>query len=377
MVRDKAPGLDGFTMAFFQDCWDIVREDVMEVFHELFSFRKFEKSLNATFIALIPKRTGASDVKDFRPISLVNGVYKISFKVLANRLGKVMEMIISESQNAFVRRRQILDSVLIANECLDSRIKSGEPGSLVLVNGSPEGFFSQFRGLRQGDLLSRFLFFTMMDAFSHMLGAAVGNGLKVKLGKSGMVQVGQVRNMSRLASILDCRVSSLPVSYLGLPLESKFKANTVWDGVLEKVERRLAGWKKVYLSKGDLFHISQNPDASVAEFVDCSSGSLQWNVLFSRTVNDWEMGAVSELFGLLYATPLGRDMRDKMVWLHTGDKKFSVCSWYKTLSRPSGVHSFPWKSKVPSKVVFFGSSASLGKILTLDNLRKCGLIVLD
>lgn len=42
----------------------------MKVFNELFSFGKFEKSLNATFIALIPKRARAFDVNDFRPISL-------------------------------------------------------------------------------------------------------------------------------------------------------------------------------------------------------------------------------------------------------------------------------------------------------------------
>ena len=75
-----------------------------------------------------PKKHAAREIRDFWPISLVGGVYKIIAKVLANRLRTVMGNIISASQNAFVRKRQILDPVLIANECLDSRLKSRLPG---------------------------------------------------------------------------------------------------------------------------------------------------------------------------------------------------------------------------------------------------------
>ena len=46
----------------------------------------FEKSLNASFLALIPKKVDAVEIKDFRPISLVGVIYKIIAKVLANRL---------------------------------------------------------------------------------------------------------------------------------------------------------------------------------------------------------------------------------------------------------------------------------------------------
>ena len=73
---------------------------------------------------LISKKEGASDVQDFRSISLVGNFYKIIAKVLENRLKKVMGKVVSNSQNEFVGGRQILDAVLVANEAIDLRKRS-------------------------------------------------------------------------------------------------------------------------------------------------------------------------------------------------------------------------------------------------------------
>jgi hypothetical protein len=101
MVKDKAPSLDGFSMVFFQACWDVLRVDIMEVFRDSYDGGVFEKSLNALFILLISKIPCAITLKDFRPISLVGGIYKIIATVLANRLKTIMEKVISKSQSAF------------------------------------------------------------------------------------------------------------------------------------------------------------------------------------------------------------------------------------------------------------------------------------
>ena len=71
--------------------------------------------------------------------------------------------------------------------------------------------------------------------------------------KSEMIPIGEVENLSYLADILSCRIGALPMSYLGMPLGASFKAVGVWNPIIEKVERRLAGWQKLYLSKGGRF----------------------------------------------------------------------------------------------------------------------------
>ena len=74
------------------------------------------------------------------------------------------------------------------------------------------------------------------------------SGLKINLGKSELVPVGDVPNLHELVEILGCRESASLLKYLGLPLGATFKDKTIWNPILEKMERRLAGWKRLYLS---------------------------------------------------------------------------------------------------------------------------------
>jgi hypothetical protein len=58
--------------------------------------------------------------------------------------------------------------------------------------------------------------------------------------------VGEVPFIEGLANILGCNISFLPLRYLGLPLAAPFKSLAIWDGVIEKIEKTLASWQKIY-----------------------------------------------------------------------------------------------------------------------------------
>eukprot|EP00253_Pinus_taeda_P019831 PITA_19831 len=120
MPNDKAPGPDGFTINFYKVCWSIVKQEVWEVVEDSRRSGTFLKSLNSTFLALIPKVEEAKTPDQFRLIALCNVIYKIISKVIANRQKTILPGIISESKSCYVEGRQILDNILLAQEMIRS-----------------------------------------------------------------------------------------------------------------------------------------------------------------------------------------------------------------------------------------------------------------
>ncbi|GJV28938.1 putative RNA-directed DNA polymerase, eukaryota, reverse transcriptase zinc-binding domain protein, partial [Tanacetum coccineum] len=188
----KAPGPDGFTFLFIKSYWELFKPDVEAAVRYFFDHFAMPKGANSSFITLIPKVANPIHIKDFCPISLIGVHYKIIAKILANRLVKVVDKVVSPEQSTFISvdfekaydtvSWKFLDHMLSAlgfgskwrrwiNLCLQTSRSS------VLVNGSPSSEFPFSRGLRQGDPLSPFLFIIIMEGINIVLEDAVASGL--------------------------------------------------------------------------------------------------------------------------------------------------------------------------------------------------------
>ena len=84
------------------------------------------------------------------------------------------------------------------------------------------------------------------------------SGLKINLSKSEIFPIGGRENIEVLTAELGCRAGSLPTTYLGLPLGASHKSVRMWDTIEERFRRRLASWKRQYISKGGRVTLIRN-----------------------------------------------------------------------------------------------------------------------
>jgi len=211
---DKAPGPDGFTGRFYVSCWGCIKGDVLAALAAIQSghVTRF-RLLNTAFITLLPKQLDATQVKDFRPISLIHSVAKLVTKIMANRLAPLLPSLVPANQSAFVRGRNIHDNFLFVQQMVKSLQRKKEAHILlklgiskafdsvswaflletlqhlgfgprwrsilclilstastrVLLNGEPGDYIHHRRGLHQGDPLSPMLFILVMEVLNSLI----------------------------------------------------------------------------------------------------------------------------------------------------------------------------------------------------------------
>ncbi|XP_077215810.1 uncharacterized protein LOC143850444 [Tasmannia lanceolata] len=299
MPKDKAPGPDSFCLAFFQVCWPVVKCDILRFFRDLYEELTLDRGTGATFITLIPKIKGATKVTDFRPISLVGCLYKLLAKVLVDRIKVVLPHIISDSQSAFVSKRQILDCSLITNEVIESYSKSEAGGVLCMLDMEKAydrvdwdcldfllgrmGFGNRWRGWMR-KLMSKGCCLGLLEGFvigcdrvevsllqfadDTILFCAPDRkmilnlkatlrcyefvtGQRSNFRKSSLFAINlPPSEAEEFAKVMGCRLNSLPSLYLGLPLGVGKPGKALWTPIVERIESRLETWKRNLVSKG-------------------------------------------------------------------------------------------------------------------------------
>ncbi|XP_019427110.1 PREDICTED: uncharacterized protein LOC109335433 [Lupinus angustifolius] len=120
---DKSPSPDGFNFSFLKKFWECLKDDFIRMVEDFYSFGNLPRGCNASFIVLIPKNNSSQSLGEYRPISLIGCIHKIISKLLAARLKKVIHLIISDCQSAFIKGRFIMDGVVVANEVIDQARK--------------------------------------------------------------------------------------------------------------------------------------------------------------------------------------------------------------------------------------------------------------
>jgi hypothetical protein len=134
MEENKAAGPDSMPTEFYQYTWGIIKKDIIGLFNEFHDVGLAVSRLNYGVITLLPKVADAEKIQQYRPICLLNCLYKWITKVLTIRLEKVVEKLILQNQTAFLKGRNIMSGIMALHEVLHETKRRNETGIVLKLD---------------------------------------------------------------------------------------------------------------------------------------------------------------------------------------------------------------------------------------------------
>ena len=118
LALQKSPGSDGLPPEFYKQFKNIISEDLTELYNNLENQQELPDSMREGIIKCIYKKGEREDIRNWRPISLLNYDYKIYTKVLTNRISKALQNTIGPEQTAGVQNRTIIENLQLNREII-------------------------------------------------------------------------------------------------------------------------------------------------------------------------------------------------------------------------------------------------------------------
>lgn len=111
MESGKAPGVDGLPVDFYKSFWPVLGIDVLAVLRDSIGKGKLPLSCRRAVLTLLPKKGDLTDIRSWRPVSVLCSEYKLLSKVLANRLGEFLDQVVHPDQTYCVPGRLIFNNI--------------------------------------------------------------------------------------------------------------------------------------------------------------------------------------------------------------------------------------------------------------------------
>lgn len=134
MENNKSPGIDGLTTNFYKHFWPILSEKLTRVYNHAFRTGTLAVSQRRGVISLLFKKGDRTQLKNWRPVTLLNTDYKILTKALANRLQQVLPLLIHTDQTASIKGRTINDNTRLLHDVVAYANEKVVPLALISVD---------------------------------------------------------------------------------------------------------------------------------------------------------------------------------------------------------------------------------------------------